>query len=158
MSRFLLLIAFSFFGFAVFSQTQGSAYTAVGKGVATTFLTDYQCLGINNSALGWGTGYKDKRFTTGTSEFGFGIYSDELTSAKLKNLSKSLQNQLFGKSKNNFDWNQQKEAAASYAQSGIAIFADYNWAGFSFQGKKFGGIAFNISENYWQKFKRRSLK
>lgn len=148
MHKFLLLSAFSFFGFTIFSQTQGSAYTAVGKGVATTFLTDYQCLGINTSALGWGTGYKDKRFTTGSSEFGFGIYSDELSSAKLKNLSKSLQNQLFGKNKDNFDWNQQKEAAASYAQSGIAIFADYNWAGFSFQGKKFGGIAFNISENY----------
>ena len=102
MSRFLLSIVFSFFGFVAFSQTQGSAYTAVGKGVATTFLTDYQCLGINTSALGWGTGYKDKRFTTGSSEFGFGMYSDELSRAKLKNLSKSLQSQLFGKNKENF--------------------------------------------------------
>ena len=44
------------------AQTQGVAYTAVGKGVATTFLTDYQCLGINPSALGWGTGYDDKKW------------------------------------------------------------------------------------------------
>ncbi len=148
MLKVLFISALSLLGFTVFSQTQGSAYTAVGKGVATTFLTDYQCLGINNSALGWGTGYKDKRFTTGSSEFGFGIYSDALSSSKLKNLSKSLQDQLLGKGDKNFDWGQQKEAATNYALSGIAIFADYNWAGFSFQGKKFGGIAFNISENY----------
>ena len=148
MVRFLLSFSFLFLGMSIFAQTQGSAYTAVGKGVATTFLTDYQCLGINSSALGWGSGYKDKRFTTGSSEFSFGIYSDALSSTKLKGLSKSLQNQLVGKDKGSFDWNQQREAAAAYATSGVAIFADYNWAGFSFQGKKFGGIAFNISENY----------
>lgn len=142
------LFVFFFAATASFSQTQGIAYTAVGKGVATTFLTDYHCLGINSSALGWGTGYKNKRFTTGTSEFGFGIYSDALNSEKLKNLSKTIRSQFTGSNNSSFDWKAQREAAANYAQSGVSIFLDYNWAGFSFQGKKFGGIAFNVRENY----------
>ena len=63
MIKSTLIFAFCFFTVALFSQTQNSSYTAIGKGVATTFLTDYQCLGINNSALGWGTGYKNIKTT-----------------------------------------------------------------------------------------------
>lgn len=145
-----LLLLLVGFGLPFFSnsQTQGIAYTAAGKGVATTFLTDYHCLGINSSALGWGTGYAGKRFTTGTSEFGFGLYSDALNSQKLRNLSNTVGKQIFGKAGNQVDWEAQRKAAADYAQSGISIFADYSWFGFAFQGKKFGGIAFNIRENY----------
>ena len=91
--RILLLFAVALTTFFVQSQTQGVAFTTVGKGVATPFVTDYHCLGINASALGWGTGYADKRFTMGSSEFGFGIYSDNLTADKLKNLTKTLLNQ-----------------------------------------------------------------
>ncbi len=143
----LLLISLSTCNL-IFSQTQGIAYTAVGKGVATTFLTDYHCLGINSSALGWGTGYEGKRFTTGTSEFGFGLYSDALNSTKLKSLAKTVRMQFSGNNSNNFDWQAQRAAVGDYAQSGVSIFIDYNWAGFAFQGKKFGGIAFNVRENY----------
>ena len=139
---------FVFFTTSLFSQTQGIAYTAVGKGVSTTFVTDYHCLGINSSALGWGTGYEDKRCTMGSSEFGFGMYSDALTSDKLKNLYKSIKDNVSGKSSSQADLNAQKLAAADYAQAGVSIFLDYNWAGFSFQGEKFGGIAFNIRESY----------
>ncbi len=68
----------------VFAQTQGFSYSAVGKGYATTAVTDYHALGINVSSLGWGTGYKGKRFTLGMTEFGAGIYSDSLNADKLK--------------------------------------------------------------------------
>ncbi len=132
----------------VFSQTQGIAYTAVGKGVATTFLTDYQCLGINPSALGWGTGYEKKKWTAGSSEFAFGMYSDVLTSDKLKNFSSSIWSAVKGDTSKSFDWNKQREAVADYAQAGVSVFADYNWGGIAFQGKIFGGIAFNVHENY----------
>ncbi|MCC6700006.1 MAG: hypothetical protein IT221_00685 [Fluviicola sp.] len=130
------------------AQTQGVAFPTVGKGVATPFVTDYHCLGINVSGLGWGTGYEGKRFTTGTSEFGFGIFSDSLDSKKLKNLSSAIYKQAVDKNAAPFDYKQQIEAAAMYAQAGIAVNVDYNWMGLAFQGKKFGGIAFNIRENY----------
>ncbi len=132
----------------IFSQTQGVAYPSVGKGVATTFLTDYHCLGINSSALGWGTGFEEKKFTLGSSEFGFGMYSDALNSTKLKSLSTAIQNKITGNAPTNISFENQKLAAGEYAQTGVSVFLDYNWAGFSFQNKKFGGIAFNIHENY----------
>lgn len=145
----ILFILFFVISFStLFSQTQSIAYPAVGKGVATTFVTDYHCLGINSSALGWGTGYQDKKFTMGTSEFGMGIYSDALTSDKLKNLYDGIKNNVLKKDTSKFDWQAQRDAAANYAQAGINVFFDYNWLGFSFQGKRFGGIAFNINENY----------
>jgi hypothetical protein len=146
--RILLLFAAALTTFFVQSQTQGVAFTTVGKGVATPFVTDYHCLGINASALGWGTGYADKRFTMGSSEFGFGIYSDNLTADKLKNLTKTLLNQARNKDESTIDYQQQLQAAGDYAEAGISMFLDYNWAGFAFQNEKFGGIAFNIRENY----------
>ena len=60
MRNLLFLWIFTFAQVGLYAQTQGIVYTAVGKGVATTFLTDYQCLGINTSALGWGSGYEKK--------------------------------------------------------------------------------------------------
>lgn len=146
--KILTLLSLLFITFQLSAQTQGVAYSAVGKGVATPFVTDYQCLGINASALGWGTGYKDKRFTMGSSEFAFSIYSDSLNVNKLRNLYKTVRNDLFNKNSEPFNFQQQKEAAAGYAQAGIAMSLDFNWAGFAYQTEKFGGIAFNIRENY----------
>lgn len=138
----LLVTAFAF------GQTQHSAYTAVGKGVATTFLTDYQSLGVNNSALGWGTGYDDKTTTMGTSEFGFGITSPALDKERVDNAFKGIQNTIFDRDNESFDLDAQREAAAEYAEAGIAIDADYNWFGLSYQSEDFGGIAVAIRERY----------
>ncbi len=151
----LLLLIFSQIAMA---QTQGVAYPAVGKGVATTFVTDYHCLGINTSTLGWGSGYEGKKFTLGTSEFGFGIYSDSLSSDKLRNLLKLLRQQASGKDTSKVDWQRQQEAAAEYAEAGIAINVNYNWFGFAYQSAKFGGIAFNVTEqyNYYSKFNKQT--
>jgi len=130
------------------AQTQNSAYTAIGKGVATTFLTDYQSLGINNSALGWGTGYEGKKFTIGTSEFAFGLSSPALDKERLKNAYNAIYNQATGKENENFDYAAQREAAADYAEAGMSINVNYNWFGASYQSEKFGGIAISVRENY----------
>jgi hypothetical protein len=59
-----LISSFFIFNFSIIAQTQGIAYTAVGKGAATTFVTDYHSIGINSSALGWKSEY-EKKFTFG---------------------------------------------------------------------------------------------
>lgn len=130
------------------SQTQGVAYTAVGKGVATTFVTDYHSLGINSSALGWGTGFEDKHFTIGMTEFNLGIYSDSLNSDRLASLYKTFRNEAFGKDEPADDWQTQAQNAGDYLRTGISIDASYNWIGLSYQNEKLGGIAFNIQEHY----------
>jgi hypothetical protein len=104
-------------------------------------------LGINASALGWGSGYKDKRFTTGLTEFSAGIYSDNMSVDKLKKIYRSLKDGFAGSSFNSADRENQTNAMLDFGNSGVSIFANYNWLGFSFQNEKFGGIAFNISEN-----------
>lgn len=132
----------------VFGQTQNGAYTGIGKGVATTFLTDYQCLGVNTSMLGVGTGYEDKKGTFGTSEVAFSIYSPALTKENFINLRKSISNSISGNSDEGFNMEEQREAVANFAEKGIAINANYNWFGFAYQGEKFGGIAVQVREKY----------
>jgi len=131
-----------------FSQTQGVAYTEVGKGVATTFVTDYHSLGINSSALAWGTGYEGKKMTMGMTEFSLGLYSDSLSSDKLASLYQTIRKEIRGNSNTSTDWQQQALYAKDYLLSGVSIDASYNWFGFAYQGEKFGGIAFNIQEQY----------
>lgn len=142
---FLLFLLTSSFSF---SQTQGVAFPTVGKGVATPFVTDYHTLGINTSALGWRPRYAGKKFTTGTSEFAFGVSSDSLNSKKLRNLTSTLYNAAQHKNPDEIDYKRQMESVGDYAEAGVAINFDYNWLGFSYYGEKFGGIAFNIRESY----------
>lgn len=146
--RSLLLFFFVGISSILFSQTQGIAYTAVGKGVATTFVTDYHTLGVNTSALGWKPEHQGKRFTIGMTEFGMGIYSDSLNVDRLKKLYKSVRSQISNNDSEPADWEEQQQYAADYLNKGITMFADYNWGGFAFQNEKLGGIAFNISESY----------
>lgn len=146
-SFYSILAAFALFSFSGFSQTQGIAYTAVGKGVATTFLTDYHCLGVNTSGLGWGSGY-DKKFTMGLTEFSLGIYSDALDKDKLSKLYRAIRSEVFSNKDNSADWQEQADYASDYLDAGIMLDARYNWLGFSYQSQKFGGIAFNIQEHY----------
>jgi len=147
MKPLFLFLLFAFSLFNLNSQTQGISYSAVGKGVATTFLSDYQCLGINSSALGWKPTYEGKKFTTGTSEFAFGIHSEALNADKLKNLYGSVKDKVFNRS-TTIDAAKQTEAIANYAQAGVSISFDYNWFGFAYQGKLFGGLAVSINEHY----------
>lgn len=145
---FFLYLLFFLLPLLGISQTQGTSYSAVGKGVATTFLTDYQCLGINPSSLGWGTGYKGKHFTFGSSEFGFGISSDVLTKDKLSNFMQTIKNQVFGNTYTASELATQKASLLNYVNAGISLDMTYNWAGISYQSKVFGGIGFNIRETY----------
>jgi hypothetical protein len=148
MMKYLILLACSFSFLYSFAQTQGISYSSVGRGVATPFVTDYQALGINVSALGYRNKYPNKKITSGTSEFSFGLYSDSLSSQKLGNLTSTLYNAAIHKNPNEIDYKRQLDAVANYAETGIGINVDYNWLGFSFQTPKFGGIAFNIRESY----------
>jgi hypothetical protein len=139
---FLLLFSFDFH-----AQTQGIAYPAVGKGVATTFVTDYHSLGINSSALGWGNEY-DKKFTSGSTEFNLGFYSDSLSSDKLRKLYKAIRQNGSDNGADSTAWAEQRQNAIDYLNSGVTMDFNFNWLGFSFQSEKLGGFAINVSENY----------
>jgi hypothetical protein len=55
MKKYLLTALLSMYSFLSFSQAEMSVYSATGRaGVATTFVTDYQAIGINPANLGFG--------------------------------------------------------------------------------------------------------
>lgn len=134
---FLLLMLVS--GATVFGQTEYIAYPATGKGVASTFVTDYHCLGINPANLGWQK-YENKAITMGTSEFGLSIYSESLSKQDLRdNIGSAIRN----KSLDDLTAEEKLAAAEGFA-SDFSFNYDYNAFGFSYQNPKFGGIAFSI--------------
>ena len=124
---------------AVYGQNEYSAYTATGKGVSTTFLTDYHCLGINPANLGWKK-FDEKSVTMGTSEFGLSIYSESL---KKKDLRDNIGAVIRNKSLDALTTEEKLAAAEGYA-SDFAFNFDYNAFGFSYQNEKFGGIAIAV--------------
>lgn len=135
----VLLIAISLLSVKGFTQSEYSAYTATGKGVSSTFLTDYHCLGINPANLGkqW---YPEKAFTMGSSEFATSIYSESLSRSDLR---ENIRQAISDKSFSNFS-EEDKMAVAEGFASNFAFNFDYNAFGFSYQNPKFGGIAFSM--------------
>lgn len=137
MRKILLLL--SFVSFYSISQTEYIAYPATGKGVASTFVTDYHCLGINPANLGWQQ-YPNKAVTMGSSEFGFSIHSQALEKQDLRD---NIWSALSNKSLDSLTYDQKVEAAQGFADD-FQFNYDYNMFGFSYQNPKFGGIAFSI--------------
>lgn len=149
MKKILLSLFFGMlYSGLLLSQMQTSAYTAVGKGVATTFLTDYQSLGVNPSALGWGTGYEGYKGTLGTTEMAIGVSSPSLSSERLVDALSGLYSAFLNQDASEIDLNKQREAAAEYAESGIAINANYNLFAASYSTPKLGGFAIAVRGNF----------
>jgi len=136
----LLLISLLLNSINLFSQTEFIAYTATGKGVASTFVTDYHALGINPANLGWQR-YPDKHFTTGTTEFGVSIYSSSLSKQGLRdNLWAVMKSQ----SLDTLTTQQKADAVRDFAGSDFAFNFDNNIFSFAYQSQKFGGIAISV--------------
>ena len=75
----VILILLVLSSFNLFSQIEYSSFTATGRGGATTFVTDYQALGINPANLGWHLEFEEKKFAMGFNEFTYSIHSGALS-------------------------------------------------------------------------------
>jgi hypothetical protein len=121
------------------AQTENSAFTLTGHGVATPFATDYQCLGINPANLDLTPRYQDKRFTLGLLELGASFYSEALTKPELR------QN-LLGEEIRDFTQEDQILYAAEFANSDNSGDLDVMTFGFSAQTNKLGSFAVRLGE------------
>lgn len=137
MKKVLFALTILTSGFS-FSQNEYIAYPATGKGVSSTFVTDYHALGINPANLGWQS--YEKSVTMGSSEFGMSIHSDSLA-------KQDLRDNLWGAAKfktlDSMSYEEKMSAINGFA-SDFAFNWDYNMFGASYQNEKFGGIAFSI--------------
>lgn len=128
------------------AQTEGAAWTATGRGgVATTFVTDYQAIGINPSNLGWTSQYEEKHFTLGLTELSYSLYSEALAKPQSKQILKSMFTQDEG---DDFTYDEKVDAASDFVQKGFAMNLDVQWLGMALTTEKAGGFAFGVKERF----------
>ncbi|MFY8138536.1 MAG: hypothetical protein ACOVMR_10540, partial [Flavobacteriales bacterium] len=114
-----------------FSQTEQSAFTLTGHGVATPFATDYQAIGINPANLDIASQYEGKRMALGVAEFGVSVFSGMLTKDEVRK-------NLFGGNFNNLTQAEKREYALQFSQERNSADIDVMGTGYSFQTEKLG--------------------
>jgi hypothetical protein len=129
-----------------FSQTEQSAFTLTGHGVATPFATDYQAIGINPANLDIASQYEGKRMALGVAEFGVSVYSGMLTKDEVRK-------NIFGGNFNNLTQDEKREYAIQFSQERNSADIDVMGTGYSFQTEKLGSFAFSIKDkvDYYSK-------
>jgi hypothetical protein len=134
----LLFISFIFSSIIVTAQKEISSFSATGSGVATAFLSDYQCLGINPANLGWQRNPIAPMHLS-LLEAGASVYSDALQKSELS------RDFIYNK-ETHFSTAQKVDAALAFANNKFAMNMDIAWLSFSYQKPKLGGFAFTVRE------------
>jgi hypothetical protein len=137
MKKLLLLISIiSVSSSAVFGQSEGSVVSATARaGVATTFVTDYQTIGINPGNLGLRSKYETKHVTFGFLEMNATAFAKGVT-------TKQLNDYFF--SGNTLTPAEQTTAANAFAGNNMSMNADVMLFGIAYQSDKLGGLAFSL--------------
>ena len=149
--KIIIFLFSTFISIVFYSQHELSSFTATGRGGATSYVTDYQAVGINPANLGWSGKYEGKRMTMGLSEFSYSLHSQVLSKQELRDAFSST---IKRDTSNNFTYNQKIQAAQEFANTGMAVDLDFGTFGFAYNNDKFGGIAFRINDqiNWYSKF------
>ncbi len=135
------------------AQHEFSSFTATGRGGATSFVTDYQAVGINPANLGWTWKFEKKKVAFGMMDNTFSIHSTALQKQELRQEFWSATKGLINpenRDTNKFTYNEKIQAAKDFTDAGLAINADLGIFGFAFTHEKIGGIGFRINNhNQW---------
>lgn len=123
----------------VLAQIERSAFTTSGRGVATTFVHDYQSIGINPANLAWTDQY-DRRIALGLAEGGAQIYSEVLNRKELRDRFSGFDDELTTAQKSQF--------ARDFADSDLSYDMDLQLigVGVNFNDRGWGGIAFSVRD------------
>ena len=142
MKNLSLLLSLLFMTFFSLSQGEGSVFTSTGRGVSTTFATDYQALGINPANLGWDKEFKGKTIAFGFLETGFSFDSKIINNPAVSEVRSIPFNLSFDSTKRYNDFTE-----LSYdLQDGARLNADVRLFGVAVTSKRLGGFAFNVTE------------
>jgi hypothetical protein len=123
------------------SVAQGdiSAFTATGRGVATTFTTDYQTIGINPANLGFRRSFRDPKITFGFFEQSSSFFSGALERSELINT-------ILSPSDANFSIEEKTKAIPRLQNKALSANIDFMIVGASISLPKIGGFAFSIRD------------
>lgn len=124
--------------YAVFGQAEGSVVSATARaGVATTFVTDYQSIGINPANLGLRSKYETKHITFGLLETNASFFAKGVTTKQMNDL-------IFNGG--NLAPTTQVLASNLFAGNNISANVDIMLLGIAFQYDKLGGLAFSVND------------
>src|SRR5690606_34288761 len=118
----LLAIALVCLSYSAISQTEYSSFTSTGRGGATSFVTDYQSIGINPANLGWTWRFENKKFAFGLNEMSYSIHSEALSKTEIRDEFRyAIKNGTLSE----FTYEEKINAAQSFANSGLALNFDF---------------------------------
>ncbi len=126
-----------------FAQTEGSVFTSTGRGVSTTFVTDYQSLGINPANLAWTKEFRGKRIALGFLETGFSLSSPIINSPIVSDSRLVPFDFGFNSDADFSDF----QEFSSDLQEGVKLNADVRLFGIAIT-TKIAGFAFSVNERY----------
>ncbi|MBD0399880.1 DUF5723 family protein [Flammeovirga sp. EKP202] len=135
---FSLLLLFSN---QIYAQSEGSVYSVTGRGgVGTTFVTDYQAIGINPANIGIKKNYRDPKFTFGLLEGNVAFSSEAINTNELLGAMTNFRT-------DRFDYAKREEAINKFSNNSTNVDANVMLFGFSWRmPKKYGGIAFSVRD------------
>lgn len=121
---------------SVYAQSEETSFSATGRGgTATSFVTDYQAIGINPANLGFET---EHAFSIGFAEIGYGAYSEALVKDEVRGI-------LF--SDDSITQAEQQVLAQEFLDAGLTMNIDVMPFGFSLRIPKLGTFGFAIKGN-----------
>lgn len=135
----LLLVTFLSCGTGLLAQTAIDPFCSSGRAAATTFVTDYQAIGINPANLGWGSRWPDKKVALGLAELSLSAYSDALTRNQLRA-------GVYGND-GGFTQERKRAAARDFADKDFMLNVDLMSIGAAYRSEAIGGIGFAIREH-----------
>lgn len=136
MKKLLIVFTLIIASNCLIAQTEISAFNATGAGYSTSYLTDYQCLGVNPANLGWTR--NNHTMNIGFFEFTGSIYAEPLTRSQVVN---DMFNSSF-----KLDMEGKLDAASNFTDARVIGQGSVMGIGFSYQDEEIGGFAFNIRE------------
>ena len=120
----------------LWAQSEETSFGATGRGgTATSFVTDYQAIGINPANLGFETDYG---FAIGTAEVGFGVFSDALVKEEVLDILNG---------NDSITPDEQLTLAKEFLDAGITMHLDVMPLGFSVRLGQLGTFGFAIKGN-----------
>ncbi len=125
-----------------FAQLEMSAFTATGRGgAATTFATDYQCIGVNPANLGVRRSFRDPALTLGFMEFNASFFSEGLSRGELAQT-------IFDPTATNFSYSEKQKAVEKFTDKANSINIDFMLVGAALHIPKVGGFAFAMKDRF----------
>jgi hypothetical protein len=123
-----------------YSQVETGAHSITGRGgVAATFVTDYQAIGVNPANLGVKKSFRDPKFTIGFFETSATFFSGAFS-------RKELFNAISNSKSTRFSYEEKSKVAKNLANKDNAVNANITLIGMSWRLKGNQSIAFSISD------------